>query len=169
MNDKYLSRIRDLVAQGGQYFKVEVVVADKPSAAFSRPVVSQDQPPIHSRLAQSAATPSEFIPSQPLAIELDQNDGIDSLSELDDDILLPTPKIKTASPSTTSNKRNNKDDIEGGLAHRTYLNPAFTFKTFVEGKSNQLGLAAAIQVAENPAALITLYLFTVVWVWVKPT
>ncbi|WP_018879267.1 chromosomal replication initiator protein DnaA [Thioalkalivibrio sp. ALE9] len=30
------------------------------------------------------------------------------------------------------------------------LNPAFTFDTFVEGKSNQLARAASLQVAENP-------------------
>jgi chromosomal replication initiator protein len=30
------------------------------------------------------------------------------------------------------------------------LNPDFTFTNFVEGKSNQLGRAAAVQVAENP-------------------
>ena len=30
------------------------------------------------------------------------------------------------------------------------LNPAFTFKSFVEGKSNQLARAAALQVGENP-------------------
>jgi chromosomal replication initiator protein len=30
------------------------------------------------------------------------------------------------------------------------LNPEFTFANFVEGKSNQLGRAAAVQVAENP-------------------
>jgi chromosomal replication initiator protein len=30
------------------------------------------------------------------------------------------------------------------------INPDFTFETFVEGKSNQLARAAAIQVAENP-------------------
>lgn len=30
------------------------------------------------------------------------------------------------------------------------LNPAFTFETFVEGKSNQLARAASLQVAENP-------------------
>ncbi|MBB6520186.1 chromosomal replication initiator protein DnaA [Pseudoteredinibacter isoporae] len=41
-------------------------------------------------------------------------------------------------------------EVEGGLKHRTYLNAGFTFKSFVEGKSNQLGLAAARQVAENP-------------------
>ena len=41
-------------------------------------------------------------------------------------------------------------DIEGGLKHRSGLNKAFTFNSFVEGKSNQMGLAAAQQVAENP-------------------
>ena len=30
------------------------------------------------------------------------------------------------------------------------LNPDFTFANFVEGKSNQLARAAAVQVAENP-------------------
>lgn len=43
-----------------------------------------------------------------------------------------------------------KADVEGGLQHRNYLNSKFTFDNFVQGKSNQLGLAAAHQVAENP-------------------
>lgn len=33
---------------------------------------------------------------------------------------------------------------------RNCLNPNFTFETYVEGKSNQLGRAASLQVAENP-------------------
>lgn len=41
-------------------------------------------------------------------------------------------------------------NVEGGLKHSHYLNTASTFASFVEGKSNQLGLAAARQVAENP-------------------
>ncbi len=41
-------------------------------------------------------------------------------------------------------------DVEGGLNHRTNLNKAFTFDSFVEGKSNQMGLAAAQQVVDNP-------------------
>lgn len=49
-----------------------------------------------------------------------------------------------------SGRRVAKEDIEGGLSHRNYLNTNFTFANFVEGKSNQLGLAAATQVAENP-------------------
>ena len=34
--------------------------------------------------------------------------------------------------------------------HASRLNPGFTFSNFVEGKSNQLGRAAAFQVGENP-------------------
>ncbi|UTA47934.1 chromosomal replication initiator protein DnaA [Simiduia sp. 21SJ11W-1] len=41
-------------------------------------------------------------------------------------------------------------DVEGGLKHQHRLNTQFTFQRFVEGKSNQLGLAAARQIAENP-------------------
>ena len=40
--------------------------------------------------------------------------------------------------------------VEGSLKHRNNLNPGFTFSSFVEGKANQLGLAAARQVADNP-------------------
>lgn len=40
--------------------------------------------------------------------------------------------------------------VEGAIKHVGSLNPNFTFKSFVEGKSNQLGLAAAQQVSENP-------------------
>lgn len=34
--------------------------------------------------------------------------------------------------------------------HQSFLNPSYTFESFVEGKSNQLARAAAMQVAENP-------------------
>jgi chromosomal replication initiator protein len=37
-----------------------------------------------------------------------------------------------------------------GLVVGARINPDFTFATFVEGKSNQLAKAAAVQVAENP-------------------
>ncbi|OED39114.1 chromosomal replication initiation protein DnaA [Chromatiales bacterium (ex Bugula neritina AB1)] len=33
---------------------------------------------------------------------------------------------------------------------KTALNPAFTFDTYVEGKSNQIGRAAAVQIGQNP-------------------
>ncbi len=41
-------------------------------------------------------------------------------------------------------------DVEGSIKHTNALNRGFVFESFVEGKSNQLALAAARQVAENP-------------------
>ncbi|MEH6586872.1 MAG: chromosomal replication initiator protein DnaA [Halioglobus sp.] len=41
-------------------------------------------------------------------------------------------------------------EIEGSLQHQHNLVETYTFDNFVEGKSNQLALAAAKQVAENP-------------------
>ncbi len=41
-------------------------------------------------------------------------------------------------------------DEEGVLLHQQHLFENYTFDSFVEGKSNQLALAAAQQVAENP-------------------
>ena len=48
-----------------------------------------------------------------------------------------------------SSKGGRNVQVEGGLQHKSFLNESFTFKTFVEGKSNQLAHAAAQQVAEN--------------------
>ncbi|OUR85302.1 chromosomal replication initiation protein DnaA, partial [Marinomonas sp. 42_23_T18] len=45
---------------------------------------------------------------------------------------------------------NRKVDVEGGINHGANLNKSFTFDNFIEGKSNQLAHAAALQVAENP-------------------
>lgn len=43
-----------------------------------------------------------------------------------------------------------KFDDTFGAAHASALNPKFTFDTLVEGKSNQLGHAAAMQIGINP-------------------
>ena len=40
--------------------------------------------------------------------------------------------------------------VEGGIKHNSTLNPAHTFDSLVEGKSNQLARAASFQVTENP-------------------
>jgi chromosomal replication initiator protein len=40
--------------------------------------------------------------------------------------------------------------VEGDVKHQGNINPNYTFSNFVEGKSNQLAHAAALQVAENP-------------------
>ena len=46
--------------------------------------------------------------------------------------------------------RGRNTDFEGGIEHQSFLMENYNFDTFVEGKSNQLARAAAMQVAENP-------------------
>ncbi len=67
-------------------------------------------------------------------------------------ILAPStpPPVMNQAASSMAEPRNARPEVEGGLKHRNYLNQSFTFTSFVEGKSNQLGLAAARQIAENP-------------------
>lgn len=43
-------------------------------------------------------------------------------------------------------------EVEGAIKHQNQLMDHYTFGNFVEGKSNQLALAAAGQVAENPGS-----------------
>lgn len=61
-------------------------------------------------------------------------------------VLHSTPSAKLA-PSI---KSNSEDAFRAKLIHTSHLNQSFTFETFVEGKSNQLARAAALQVAHNP-------------------
>jgi len=55
--------------------------------------------------------------------------------------------LRGAPPPALSSARTRPAE---GLVVGARLNPDFTFTTFVEGKSNQLAKAAALQVAENP-------------------
>ncbi len=58
----------------------------------------------------------------------------------------PPTSGQNGSPASSSSKT-------GRAAHArrsSSLNPNFSFDTYVEGKSNQLGRAASLQVAENP-------------------
>lgn len=55
-----------------------------------------------------------------------------------------------SSRAAAAERRNVDIVIEGKLRHRGALNVDNTFDNFVEGKSNQLARAAAMQVAENP-------------------
>jgi len=47
---------------------------------------------------------------------------------------------------------NEAPPVQEAAQQRSNLNPAFTFENFVEGKSNQIARAAAIQVGENPGS-----------------
>ncbi|MGV6806374.1 MAG: chromosomal replication initiator protein DnaA [bacterium] len=66
----------------------------------------------------------------------------------DNKISLMTSPV--ASAVSGDQEDNDNDLVEGGLRHKSNLNTSLTFTNFVEGKSNQLAMAAARQVAENP-------------------
>lgn len=61
-----------------------------------------------------------------------------------------TARKQDTGQSIQSRLNDRRVDVEGGMEHQSFLNPNFTFDTFVEGKSNQLARAASVQVAENP-------------------
>ncbi len=56
-------------------------------------------------------------------------------------------QVRIAEPDTNGVARPKRSE---GIVVGVRLNPDFTFNGFVEGKSNQLAKAAAVQVAENP-------------------
>jgi len=84
--------------------------------------IGENQPPV--RREPSASSPLEREPLTQLEL----------------------PVRKQQQPSRPSRKI----EVEGGVRHQSSLMENHTFDTFVEGKSNQLARAAAMQVAENP-------------------
>lgn len=59
-------------------------------------------------------------------------------------------EVSEAKSELKTSDTERKVEVEGAIKHQSSLNKAFTFETFVEGKSNQLARAASMQVAENP-------------------
>ena len=61
------------------------------------------------------------------------------------------PNTKVPNEPSKNRSSDRRIEVEGSIIkHQSFLNPNFTFDTFVEGKSNQLARAASVQVAENP-------------------
>ncbi|NQZ31157.1 MAG: chromosomal replication initiator protein DnaA [Oceanospirillaceae bacterium] len=138
VNDKFISRIsqvvRDVTNDPGIVVRVEVR-QDTGAAPISMPVV---QPRIR---------PSPRI-------SLNQSFH----SQLNDPMPVPAPVVSNYNEPAPQLELDVGDfgrghrvvNVEGGLRHQSNLNEAFTFDSFVQGKSNQLAMAAAQQVSENP-------------------
>ena len=56
----------------------------------------------------------------------------------------------TPTPNSARVQRVAGSGVDSSVAHKSSINPNYTFDNFVEGKSNQLARAAAMQVASNP-------------------
>ena len=127
VRDKYFSRIRELVADYATDATqdIELVVA---SSALS----SQSQ----SSGSVTTASPAAAVFNSTAASPVSSRVNSPIIQPLFNGNLSPDRVVQ----------------VEGSVRHQSYLNRAFTFSSFVQGKSNQLALAAAKQVAENPGS-----------------
>jgi chromosomal replication initiator protein len=130
VRDKYFSRIRELVADYATDATQDVELVVGPLGASPQGVAS------HATERASIITPATFVPTAPPAVQ-------------------PMPRRATTIIQPQFNVESGPErvvQVEGSVRHQSYLNRAFTFSSFVQGKSNQLALAAAKQVAENPGS-----------------
>mgnify|MGYP003384299740 FL=1 len=133
--DKFLDRINELASEAGhESSPVEVGVNSiTPGFVQQTPAVSQPliaEPGIELRagaLPSSGLSTQQVMSSEPCSVPVPQQ--IERVSRLS-----PVPKER----------------INKVIGHPDSLNNEFRFDNFIEGKSNQLALAAARQIAENP-------------------
>ncbi|MDJ0917692.1 MAG: chromosomal replication initiator protein DnaA [Woeseiaceae bacterium] len=74
---------------------------------------------------------------------------LDIVDSSDIEVLVEVGSRAAAAPAAGRPSRDGSA-VEQGSSVTSRLNPSFTFESFVEGKSNQLGRAAATQVGQNP-------------------
>ena len=165
---KLISQIDDVFAsvttsQGYDFEGPSVVVAtagavNAVAAPESPPESLQNRETPRSQQAQSFPITGAYSESREHKLESVLDNRI-SLSADSEDLLSPrqaSPILTSTTPSRGFDRRpatamSGVDTIiEGKLSHQGALNRENTFDNFVEGKSNQLARAAAMQVAENP-------------------
>lgn len=140
VNDKYLSRLLELLAErtNGLVPALSLLIGSKRSSA--------------PRGAAAVSTPASMAPSQSTAPASEANGKVADAPQSEPsrsrfDSMSSSSGATSSSPAPRSERT---VQVEGALKHTSYLNRTFTFDNFVEGKSNQLARAAAWQVADNP-------------------
>ena len=127
VRDKYFSRIRELVADYATDATQDIELVVASSALFSQ---SQSSGSV------TTASPAAAVFNSTVASPVSSRANSPIIQPLFNGNLSPDRVVQ----------------VEGSVRHQSYLNRAFTFSSFVQGKSNQLALAAAKQVAENPGS-----------------
>jgi len=171
--EKFLQRIRELVSHYQQGCMLQVAVAVLPRTGLIPP---QFPPPVRQSPAvmpsrqidvpsftealntgsdtyipRAAGRQDVSAPELEAAVQYAAETVVDNAANArDSGSVLRASPVFNEEPPESATLRTGDVEVEGGLKHSNYLNSACTFATFVEGKSNQLGLAAARQVAENP-------------------
>jgi len=99
---------------------------------------------------EAVSTPLQAL-RQPLKQSQFGSSAIESArSNMMTSTALSVPEASTTRTASMQRSPSRKVEVEGSLLHQHHLFENYTFSSFVEGKSNQLALAAAQQVAENP-------------------
>lgn len=146
VKDKFYSRICELVQRqsGGEGLGVFLEVGKKPSSPESSSPYSVGLEP--NRQQQQKVFDQPPLVSVASAQNLHQTND----NRTDSREVAPSALHAPDSSAVKRTGRNMELIIEGKLRHKGSLNPDNTFENFIEGKSNQLARAAAMQVAENP-------------------
>jgi chromosomal replication initiator protein len=134
VSDKFLERITEIFQQlrGDRCG----VVVESGSGLINSPVVN-------------ATTNNPQSHNQNLALVENTNKAAKNIATLNPAVVKAPITQPTTHIQVQSDNRK-LSSVEGGLNHQSNINQTFTFGSFVEGKSNQLALAASRQVAENP-------------------
>ena len=132
VDDKFLERISELVHEldptGSYDVVVDIGSVEVRDNAATAPRSGSPQP------AKELAFRHQRSPGAEISSGLFSNPGPRT-----------NPRPASAAPATPR-----QVEVEGAIKHQNYLVDNYTFENFVEGKSNQLALAAAGQIAENP-------------------
>lgn len=157
VSDKFLNRIRELVNESHDLPAMDVIltIAERQSVRFQRRQ-SYDAKPSNNKSFDTPArntqvpedTGSNLAGKNASPLQAGANQFGSPSEAMGNSSTIQDVKASIVRPAPAVAPR--EVEVEGGLKHRSYLNEGFTFTSFVEGKSNQLGLAAARQVAENP-------------------
>ncbi|WP_237059823.1 chromosomal replication initiator protein DnaA [Microbulbifer sediminum] len=166
VNGKFLNRIRELVAHysGGEPLEIVLESAARGTAPrFSRgrraaaDTGRAPAPQGHGRpvapVSEEAAAPHAVAAEEATAEQV--SSGELALTDVRGPArpapAAPSPTPVGGNPTGRAASEGGRNvEVEGAIKHGSSLNRNFTFTSFVEGKSNQLGLAAAQQIADNP-------------------
>jgi len=125
VKEKYLKRITDLLAEGistADTIDVVLKIGSIAKASNSKPANTIES--IHANSTIVTTTTRSAISK--------------------------SPGYNARSGGNVKPSGERRVEVEGGSKVQSFLNPSFTFDTFIEGKSNQLARAASVQIAENP-------------------
>ena len=137
VSDKYSERITELVCELESSTDLGVSLQIGAGKAISSIQECTSKPAVSS-------APEPAVSSLPPAVSGQAVYGVQHGGDIAQLRQTPTPS------RSRPNETRRRAEVEGALNHQHHLVENYTFDTFVEGKSNQLALAAARQIAENP-------------------